>query len=126
MTHVPRDRHATLFASLGVAVCATAFYLLHAGQRNNSVLLLAIMMAWVQLPYVAMLLLTIRLRQPMPTLYGALVCLALLAYSADYVKPLSAHRAFAFVVIPAALWILLIASQVGSWAVRRNSTAATK
>jgi hypothetical protein len=108
-----RLRAAALIAVLAGAVASFGF-MLRAGRRNHSRMLMAIMAVWVLSPFIALVWASL-VSKCWPVLTRAafysvmlVVSLASLAvYGVDALRPPGAQAAFVFVVFPPVSWLLI-------------------
>jgi hypothetical protein len=87
---------------------------LYKGRNNESVLLIALFVAWVLSPFVALLLAdkvskrwTDFTRKTLYILMLALTILSLLSYS-GVLSPMETKTAFVFLVVPLISWVLIV------------------
>ena len=106
-------RAAALIAVLAGAVCSVGL-LLHAGQRNNSRLVLVLFTMWVLSPFVALVsadVVSKRWSVVTPgALYGLMLVLPLgsvAIYSTGAFKPVRSGAVFLFVALPPVSWLLI-------------------
>jgi hypothetical protein len=106
-------RAAALIAVLAGAAGSVAL-MLHAGRRNDSRVLLVLFTIWVLSPFVALVVADVVSKRwsvlTRATLHSVMVVLTLgsLAIYGDVaLGPPRAKTAFAFVVVPAASWLLI-------------------
>jgi len=106
-------RTAALIAALAGAGGSLRL-MLHAGRHQNSKILLVLFTIWVLSPFVALMVangfskrwsVRARVTLSIATLVLALGSLAIYGY--DAWRPLRAQRAFVFIVVPLASWLLI-------------------
>jgi len=116
MTAAPASR-VSLRTTARIALVAGAVgslaLMFYAGRRNPSIILMGMFTIWVLSPFVGLALADLRSRQwPVPTrtrLHVVTIVLALgplCVYGADAVRPLGAHPAFLYLVVPPATWLI--------------------
>jgi hypothetical protein len=96
---------------------ASVWFLFHASGRGVSAVLLSVMMIWVLAPFAALELGSrISLRSAafsstaLDRLSLVLTAGSLITYGIDMARPLSARRAFPFVMVPLCSWLLIAAT----------------
>ncbi len=106
---------------------------LHAGQHNKSILLVALFLAWVLSPYIAMLLAYdaskrwTTIKQEILYILMVVVTFGSLVCYSGILTPLETKPAFIFLVVPLISWLLLsitilIASILSKNLFRRNKS----
>jgi len=93
--------------SAGIAATVSVAFMLRAGHRNPSVLLLVLMAIWVIAPFIA-LLWSLR-KFPRPSLDILALCVALgsvAAYTINALYPPKSQAAKIFVLVPLVTWII--------------------
>jgi len=99
---------------VGISAVGSLLMTLHAGQHNNSILLVGLFVSWVLSPYLALLILNAGSKHwqvlSRETLYYLMILLSiisLLSYSGILI-PHGMKPAFIFLVIPLISWMLIL------------------
>lgn len=99
---------------VGISAVGSLFMTLHAGQHNNSILLVVLFVSWVLSPYLALLILNagskhwqVLTRETLYYLMILLSIISLISYS-GVVIPHGMKPAFIFLVIPLISWMLIL------------------
>jgi hypothetical protein len=118
-------RGAALIAVLAGA-CGSLGLTLHAGRGNRSLFLVVLFVVWVLAPFVGLLVAAAASKRRSVALYSLMLVLPLasVAIYADVAlgRP-RAKPAFAFLVVPAASWLLLAVALVSGRLSRRGGGA---
>ena len=114
-------RFKALAASVAGAVGSSAF-MLYAGRRNDSKLLLFLMAIWVISPFLILWCTSLFSEQWQAVnqmkfhwMMIAITLLALTVYSIDSMRPPHAQAAFVYIVVPPVLWLLMAAAFLGDF-----------
>jgi hypothetical protein len=106
-------RAAALIAALAGG-SGSIVLMLHAGRHQNSKILLILFTIWVLSPFVALVLADgfskcwpVRARLTLYRMMLVLTLASLAIYGYDAWRPLKAQRAFVFLVVPLASWLLI-------------------
>jgi hypothetical protein len=99
---------------VAVGAVGSLIMTLHAGQHNNSILLVVLFVSWVLSPYLALLILNagskhwqVLTRETLYYLMIFLSVLSLISYSGVLI-PQGMKPAFIFLIIPLISWVLML------------------
>ncbi|MEP6496130.1 MAG: hypothetical protein ABJF01_25880 [bacterium] len=110
---LPKRWRAAARTAVVIAGAGSVGFMLYAGRRNGSTLLLVLMAIWVTSPFVVLLWASAAAtrwsRSTQSILNAVMLAVALgslAVYGINAVRPISAKGAFIFVVVPPMSWLL--------------------